>query len=132
MGDLLRSYKDANVDMKDLSESRVSPKKLADLILLVDAGRISGKMAKAVFEEMYQTARHPDAIIQEKGLVQISDPSEIERVVDQVIAENSKTVEQYRAGKTGTFGFFVGQVMKQTGGKANPAMLQDLIKRRLT
>ena len=132
MGDLLRFYKDdANVDMKDLSESRVSPKKLADLILLVDAGRISGKMAKAVFEEMYQTARHPDAIIQEKGLVQISDPSEIERVIDQVIAENAKTVEQYRAGKTGSFGFFVGQVMKQTGGRANPQAVNEILRKKL-
>jgi aspartyl-tRNA(Asn)/glutamyl-tRNA(Gln) amidotransferase subunit B len=132
MGDLLRCYKDdANVDMKDLSESRVSPKKLADLILHVDAGRISGKMAKAVFEEMYRTARHPDVIIQEKGLVQISDPSEIERVVDQVISENIKTVEQYRAGKTGTFGFFVGQVMKQTGGRANPQAVNDILRKKL-
>jgi aspartyl-tRNA(Asn)/glutamyl-tRNA(Gln) amidotransferase subunit B len=131
MGDLLRFYKDANVDMKDLSESRVSPKKLADLILLVDAGRISGKMAKAVFEEMYQTARHPDAIIQEKGLVQISDPAEIERVIDQVIAENAKTVEQYRAGKTGSFGFFVGQVMKQTGGRANPQAVNEILRKKL-
>jgi aspartyl-tRNA(Asn)/glutamyl-tRNA(Gln) amidotransferase subunit B len=131
MGDLLRCYKDANVDLKDLSESRVSPKKLADLILLVDTGRISGKMAKAVFEEMYQTARHPDAIIQEKGLVQISDPSEIERVIDEVIAENTKTVEQYRAGKTGSFGFFVGQVMKQTGGRANPQTVNDILRKKL-
>jgi aspartyl-tRNA(Asn)/glutamyl-tRNA(Gln) amidotransferase subunit B len=132
MGDLLRFYKDdAKVDMKDLSESRVSPKKLADLILLVEAGRISGKMAKAVFEEMYQTARHPDAIIQEKGLVQISDPSEIERVIDQVIAENAKTVEQYRAGKTGSFGFFVGQVMKQTGGRANPQTVNEILRKKL-
>jgi aspartyl-tRNA(Asn)/glutamyl-tRNA(Gln) amidotransferase subunit B len=131
MGDLLRFYKDANVDMKDLSESRVSPQKLADLILLVDTGRISGKMAKAVFEEMYQTARHPNAIIQEKGLVQISDPSEIERVIDQVIAENTKTVEQYRAGKTGSFGFFVGQVMKQTGGRANPQTVNDILRKKL-
>jgi aspartyl-tRNA(Asn)/glutamyl-tRNA(Gln) amidotransferase subunit B len=132
MGDLLRFYKDdAKVDMKDLSESRVSPKKLAGLILRVDAGRISGKMAKAVFEEMYQTARHPDAIIQEKGLVQISDPSEIERVIDQVIAENAKTVEQYRAGKTGSFGFFVGQVMKQTGGRANPQAVNEILRKKL-
>jgi aspartyl/glutamyl-tRNA(Asn/Gln) amidotransferase, B subunit len=132
MGDLLRFYKeDARVDMKDLSESRVSPKKLADLILYVDGGRISGKMAKSVFEEMYQTARHPDVIIQEKGLVQISDPTEIERVIDQVIAENIKTVEQYRAGKTGTFGFFVGQVMKLTGGRANPQAVNDILRKKL-
>ncbi len=131
MGDLMRSYKEDGVDVQELSKSPVSPKMLADMILLVENGTISGKIAKTVFEEMYRTGKEAGTIIEEKGLVQISDTGEIERVVDQVIAENVKTVEQYRAGKTGVFGFFVGQVMKVTGGRANPQAVNELLRKKL-
>ena len=131
MGDLLRFYKDSAVDLKDLSKSPVSAAMVAELIRLVEDGTISGKIAKAVFEEMYRSSKQPGAIIKEKGLVQISDTGEIERAVDQVISENSKTVEQYRSGKTGSLGFFVGQVMKLTGGRANPQTVNEILRKKL-
>jgi aspartyl-tRNA(Asn)/glutamyl-tRNA(Gln) amidotransferase subunit B len=131
MGDLLRFYKDGNVDLKDLSNSPVTPKMLADMMSLVEKGTISGKIAKTVMEEMYNTGKEAQKIIEEKGLVQISDSSEIEKIVDKVIEENPKTVEQYRAGKTGSFGFFVGQVMKATGGRANPQTVNELLRKKL-
>ena len=131
MGDLLRFYKDGNVDLKDLSNSPVTPKMLADMISLVEKGTISGKIAKTVMEEMYNTRKSAQKIIEEKGLVQISDSSEIEKVVDRVIEDNLKTVEQYRAGKTGSFGFFVGQVMKATSGRANPQTVNELLRKKL-
>jgi aspartyl-tRNA(Asn)/glutamyl-tRNA(Gln) amidotransferase subunit B len=131
MGDLLRFYNDGNVDLKDLSNSPVTPKMLADMISLVEKGTISGKIAKTVMEEMYKTGKSPQKIIEEKGLVQISDSSEIEKIVNKVIEENVKTVEQYRSGKTGSFGFFVGQVMKATGGRANPQTVNDLLRKKL-
>ena len=131
MGDLLRFYKDNNVDLKDLSGSRVTPKMLADMISLVEKGTISGKIAKTIMEEMYGTGKAPQQIIEEKGLVQISDSSEIEKIVDRIIGENLKTVEQYRSGKTASFGFFVGQVMKATGGRANPQTVNELLRKKL-
>jgi aspartyl-tRNA(Asn)/glutamyl-tRNA(Gln) amidotransferase subunit B len=131
MGDLLRFYKDSNTDLKDLSASPVKPKMLADMIGLVEKGTISGKIAKTVMEEMYTTGKSPQAIIEEKGLVQISNVDEIEAIISKVIQDNPKTVEQYRQGKTGNFGFFVGQVMKATGGKANPQTVNEVLKKRL-
>ena len=131
MGDLLRFYKDSNADLKDLSKSTITPKMLAEMITLVDKGTISGKIAKTVIEEMYRTGKEPQRIIEEQGLVQISDSGEIEKIVNQVIEENPKSVDQYRAGKTGTLGFFVGQVMKLTGGRANPQTVNDLLRKKL-
>ena len=131
MGDLLRFYNDSNVDVKDLSNSPITPKMLADMIALVEKGTISGKIAKTVIEEMYNTRKDAQKIIEEKGLVQISDSSEIEKIVDKVIEENTKTVEQYRGGKTGSFGFFVGQVMKATSGRANPQTVNELLRKKL-
>jgi aspartyl-tRNA(Asn)/glutamyl-tRNA(Gln) amidotransferase subunit B len=131
MGDLLRFYKDGNVDLTDLSNSPVTPMMLADMISLMEKGIISGKIAKTVMEEMYNTRKDAQKIIEEKGLVQISDSSEIEKVVDKVIEDNLKTVEQYRAGKTGSFGFFVGQVMKATRGRANPQTVNELLRKKL-
>jgi len=131
MGDLLRFYKDSNTDLKDLSKSPVSPKMLAEMIALVEKGTISGKIAKTVMEEMYKTGKEPQKIIEEQGLVQISDTGEIEKIVDKVIEDHPQSVEQYRAGKTGTLGFFVGQVMKSTGGRANPQTVNDLLRKKL-
>ena len=131
MGDLLRFYRDGNVDLKDLSKSPVTPQMLADMIVLVEKGTISGKIAKSVMEEMYKTGKPPGAIIKEKGLVQISDTSEIEKIVDKVIADNPQPAGQYRSGKTGNFGFFVGQVMKATEGRANPQMVNELLRKKL-
>jgi aspartyl-tRNA(Asn)/glutamyl-tRNA(Gln) amidotransferase subunit B len=131
MGDLLRFYKDSNTDIKDLSNSPVKPKMLADMISLVEKSTISGKIAKTVMEEMCATGKAPQALIEEKGLVQISNAAEIEKIISRVIDDNPKPVEQYRQGKTGNFGFFVGQVMKATGGRANPQTVNDILKKRL-
>jgi aspartyl-tRNA(Asn)/glutamyl-tRNA(Gln) amidotransferase subunit B len=131
MGDLLRFFKDSGTDIKDLSDSPVKPKMLADMISLVEKGTISGKIAKTVMEEMCATGKAPQAIIEEKGLIQISNVDEIEKIISRVIDDNPKPVEQYRQGKTGNFGFFVGQVMKATGGRANPQTVNDILKKRL-
>jgi aspartyl-tRNA(Asn)/glutamyl-tRNA(Gln) amidotransferase subunit B len=131
MGDLLRSFKDSGIDLKDLSQSRVTPGMLARMILLEKDGTISGKMAKTVMEEMVRTGKDPDVIVKEKGLVQISDASEIEQIVQTVVSGNPQPVAQYKSGKTGTFGFLVGQVMKATQGRANPQTVNELLKRKL-
>src|SRR5215475_13435373 len=131
MGDLLRFYKDSSTDTKSLSNSPVKPNMIAEMISLVEQGTISGKIAKTVMEEMCATGKAPKTIIQEKGLVQISNVDEIEKIVSKVIDENPKTVDQYRQGKTGNFGFFVGQVMKATGGRANPQAVNEILKKRL-
>ena len=131
MGDLLRFYKDGELNLKDLSKSPVTPQMLGDMLLLVDKGAISGKMAKTVMEEMYKTGKSPATIVQEKGMVQLSDASEIEKIIDNVIAANPQPVSQYRSGKTGNFGFFVGQVMKATEGRANPQVVNELLKKKL-
>jgi len=131
MGDLLRFFKDSNVDLKDLSQSRVAPKMLADMILLVDKGTISGKIAKTVVEEMYATGKAPGVIVEEKGLVQISNTGELEKIVDTVITQHADAVAQYRSGKQGSMGFLVGQVMKATQGRANPQTVNELLRNRL-
>jgi aspartyl-tRNA(Asn)/glutamyl-tRNA(Gln) amidotransferase subunit B len=92
---------------------------------------ISGKIAKSVFGEMADTGRSPKAIVEEKGLVQVSDASAIEAVVDRVLANHPAHAEDYRNGKTKILGFLVGQVMKETRGKANPKMVNEVLKKRL-
>jgi aspartyl-tRNA(Asn)/glutamyl-tRNA(Gln) amidotransferase subunit B len=131
MGDLLRSFKDEGMDLKDLSSSLVTPRMLAEMILLEKKGTISGKMAKTVMEEMVQTGKEPEVIVKEKGLVQISDNAEIERIVQKVVEGNPQPVAQYKSGKTGTLGFLVGQVMKETQGRANPQAVNEFLKRKL-
>ena len=129
MGDLLRELKLAGIDV---DESLLKPYQLAGMIKMIDNGVISGKIAKTVFEEMYKTGKDPDAIVKEKGLVQIKDESEIRGFIERVISENPKEVEAYRGGKERLLGFFVGQVMKLTGGKANPAVVNELMKKKLS
>ncbi len=131
MGDLLRFFKDGNVDLKDLSRSPVKPKMLGDMIALVEKGTISGKIAKTVMEEMYASGREASVIIEEKGLLQISNSDELDKIVAKVVEDNPQPVAAYRQGKTGNFGFFVGQVMKATGGRANPQTVNELLKKRL-
>jgi aspartyl-tRNA(Asn)/glutamyl-tRNA(Gln) amidotransferase subunit B len=111
---------------------RVTPKALTALFALVEAGTISGKIAKTVFEEMYKTGAEPDAVVAAKGLVQVSDVDALVAVIDQVIADSPKELAQYRSGKDKLFGFFVGQVMKRTEGKANPGKVNELLKARLS
>ncbi len=114
-----------------LTDFKVGPERLGELIRLIDEGAISGKMAKEVFAAMTETGEGPQAIIEAKGLKQISDASELEAMVEKVLAENPDNVEKYKAGKKKVFGFFVGQVMKMTKGQANPRMVNEILKKRL-
>ena len=120
-----------NRDNLDIGASRVSPSELAPLLARIVDATISGKIAKEVFEAMWSEQKSADDIIEARGLKQITDSSAIEGVIDTVMAANPKQLADYRSGKDKLFGFFVGQVMKATGGKANPAQLNDLLKVKL-
>jgi len=128
MGDILRFL---NEDRRDIKDCPISAASLAEMIRLIEEGTISGKMAKEISEEMYRTGKGPKSIIAEKGLVQITDESALIPVIEKVIAANPTQLDQYRGGKDKVFGFFVGQVMKATQGKANPQLINDLLKKML-
>jgi aspartyl-tRNA(Asn)/glutamyl-tRNA(Gln) amidotransferase subunit B len=102
------------------------------MLKLVADGTISGKIAKTVFEDMFNTGKSASEIVKEKGLVQISNTGELDTVIDDVIASNPKEYERYKAGETKLLGFFVGQVMKATKGKANPKLLNDTLIKKLS
>lgn len=120
-----------NAEGKTIDRSPVSAPDLARLLELVDDGTISGKIAKTVFDEMASSGKPPRQVVEEKGLVQISDSGAIEDIIAEVLAGNPAEVEAYRHGKTKLMGFFVGQVMKETRGKANPGMVNDILKKKL-
>jgi aspartyl-tRNA(Asn)/glutamyl-tRNA(Gln) amidotransferase subunit B len=120
-----------NKEGLDVTASRVGATSLAGLLARIADDTISGKIAKEVFEAMWSEGRSADEIIEAKGLKQITDTSAIERAIDEVMAKNPQQLADYRAGKDKLFGFFVGQVMKATQGKANPAQLNELLKRKL-
>jgi len=101
------------------------------LLKLIESGMISGKIAKTVLEDMYKTGKDAEIIVKEKGLIQVSDESEIEKAIDDVLAKNPGEVGRFRAGEEKLIGFFVGQVMKMMKGKANPKVLNDLLKKKL-
>jgi aspartyl-tRNA(Asn)/glutamyl-tRNA(Gln) amidotransferase subunit B len=128
MGEVLRKLKE---EKAEISACPVPPDRLAELIGLIAAGAISGTIGKEVFEEMWSTRRAPGEIVAERGLTQISDESELLAAIERVMAAHPGPVAQFRAGKTATFGFFMGQVMKETKGKANPAMIQKLLTEKL-
>jgi aspartyl-tRNA(Asn)/glutamyl-tRNA(Gln) amidotransferase subunit B len=115
----------------DITEFKVKPEHIARLIELIKSGKISSSIAKKVFAEMVETGDAPDTIVEKKGLVQISDESYIEDAVDKVLESNRENVERYFAGKSGLFGYFVGQVMKMTKGKANPKLVNQILRRKL-
>jgi aspartyl-tRNA(Asn)/glutamyl-tRNA(Gln) amidotransferase subunit B len=121
-----------NAQGMDIVDCRVTPELLVDLLRLVDSGAISGRAAKDVFEEMFQTGAPPNRIVEAKGLTQISDTAAIERLVDEAIAANPKSVADYAAGKAQALSFLVGQVMKASRGKANPGLVNELLRARLT
>ncbi|MBI5286815.1 MAG: Asp-tRNA(Asn)/Glu-tRNA(Gln) amidotransferase subunit GatB [Deltaproteobacteria bacterium] len=129
MGEVLRYLKEDNRDIKDCP---VRPEGLARLLKMIDAGVISGKIAKEVFEEMYKTGKDPEAIVKEKGLVQITGEDTLVKLIDEVLKANPQQLAEYRLGKDKLFGFFVGQVMKTTKGQANPQLLNKLLKERLS
>jgi aspartyl-tRNA(Asn)/glutamyl-tRNA(Gln) amidotransferase subunit B len=128
MGELARLLKEHG---REIETSPVSPIQLAGLIALIEKGTISGAIAKSVFEKMIASGRDADAIVAAEGLTQIDDEGQIVGLVSDVIARNADAVAGYRAGKTATFGFLVGQVMKAAGGKANPKRVNELLKRAL-
>ncbi|MGH7382843.1 MAG: Asp-tRNA(Asn)/Glu-tRNA(Gln) amidotransferase subunit GatB [Candidatus Methylomirabilales bacterium] len=121
-----------NREGKEITESPVTPAQLAGLLKLIQEEVISGKIAKAVFEAMTQTGKSPEAIIQEKGLIQITDREELGRIVDQVLAENPRPVADFRGGKEKARTALVGAVMRATKGKANPQLVNDLLREKLT
>ena len=115
-----------------ITESPVSAVNLGKLLDLISDETISGRIAKDVFEVMVEEGKDPDTIVEEKGLKQITDTGPIEAAIDQVMADNPGKVAEYRGGKDKLIGWFVGQVMQQTGGKANPAMLNELLRKKLS
>lgn len=128
MGDVLRTINEDKIDIKDFS---VSAENLGELINLINNGTISGKIAKEVFPEMLKDDKSPIAIVKEKNLLQISDTAELESLVLKVIEENPSEVQQYVDGKEKVFGFFVGKIMRQTGGKANPKIVNEILRKKL-
>jgi len=127
-GELFALLNEKNIE---ITESPISSKNLSKLINLIKDGTISGKIAKSVFEIMRDGDKDPITIVEEKGLKQQSDPKELENLIDKVITENPKNVEAYKSGKDKLFGFFVGQVMKNSNGKANPKLVNEILKKKL-
>ncbi|MBI4530095.1 MAG: Asp-tRNA(Asn)/Glu-tRNA(Gln) amidotransferase subunit GatB [Candidatus Latescibacteria bacterium] len=128
MGEVLRVLKEQQVGIETFA---IRPDRLTQLLCLIDNKTISGKIAKTVFEEMLVSESEPQEIVQKKGLMQMSDEGEIKQIIEQVIAGYPAEVERYRSGKTGLLGFFVGQVMKETKAKANPQIVNEILKAKL-
>jgi aspartyl-tRNA(Asn)/glutamyl-tRNA(Gln) amidotransferase subunit B len=120
-----------NARDKTIAESPVSPQNLARLLALIDEGVISGKIAKTVFDNMARTGQPAQQIVEEKGLVQITDTDALDDIVARIISDNPREVVAYQNGKTKLLGFFVGQVMKETKGKANPKLVNEILKKKL-
>lgn len=123
MVELMGLLNDTGQGIEDL---KFTPQQLSEMLAMIDKGTISGKIAKDVFREMFETGKSPEEIVKEKGLVQISDESQLESIARQVMEKNPKSVEDYRNGKTKALGFLVGQVMKETKGKANPQLINEI------
>ena len=120
-----------NKEGKEIKDSPVSAKNLSKLINLIKDNIISGKIAKTVFEEMVKNNEDPEKIVNEKGMKQQSDPEELKKIIDTILKNNEDKVEQYKAGKDKLFGFFVGEAMKNTQGKGNPKLINDILKEQL-
>ena len=128
MGDLFAVL---NKQGKSINESPVKPENLGRMVDLINDGTISSRIAKDVFAFMVEEGKSPDQIVEEKGLKQVTDTSAIEKMVDDVIAANPDKVAEYKGGKEKLLGWFVGQTMRASQGKANPAMLNELVKKKL-
>jgi aspartyl-tRNA(Asn)/glutamyl-tRNA(Gln) amidotransferase subunit B len=128
MGDLFAMLNDKGLD---ISKSPISAKNFAELVQSIKSGEISGRIAKEVFELMLETGDNPKKIIESKGLKQQSDPKELEKMINEILIKNKDKVDQYKSGKEKLFGFFVGQVMKSSGGKANPQLTNEILKKLL-
>jgi aspartyl-tRNA(Asn)/glutamyl-tRNA(Gln) amidotransferase subunit B len=128
MGELLRQLK---IDGRKIDASPIKPEDLIALLKLIKEGTLSAKMAKIVFEEMYQSSKSATEIVDQKGLAQITDSSTIENLVNEILKVNKDQVEQYKNGKGKVFGFLVGQIMKQSKGQADPALVNKLLKDKI-
>jgi aspartyl-tRNA(Asn)/glutamyl-tRNA(Gln) amidotransferase subunit B len=128
MGELTRELNNSGTDV---TASPVSPERLVSLLKMVDRGTISLKVAREIFPELYQSGKTPEQIVQEKGLTQVSDEGALEKMIDEVLAKNPAQATQFKEGKQQVLGFLVGQVMKASGGKANPGKVNELLKRKL-
>jgi aspartyl-tRNA(Asn)/glutamyl-tRNA(Gln) amidotransferase subunit B len=129
MGDMAAQMKEQEKDLKDL---KFDQKKLCELVELIDAGTINSKQAKEVFLELFNNGTSPIEVVKTRGMAQVSDPKAIEDAVDKVLAENPSVVADYKGGKQGVIGFLVGKVMQATQGKANPKMVNEILKKKLT
>jgi aspartyl-tRNA(Asn)/glutamyl-tRNA(Gln) amidotransferase subunit B len=127
--EMLRELK--GEDAIDVGAFPVSPENLAALLTMIDKGTISGKIAKAVFEEMMASSKDPETIVKEKNLIQMSDEGDLLKIIQDILAANPEQVEQFKGGKTKVMGFFVGQLMQKTKGKANPKMANELFNKEL-
>ncbi|MFZ5640676.1 MAG: Asp-tRNA(Asn)/Glu-tRNA(Gln) amidotransferase subunit GatB [Bacillota bacterium] len=130
MGELLKFVNASGMEVGD-EKFPIPPANLADLVNLIDKGTISGKIAKDVFKDMQESGKKPAAIVEEKGLVQITDEGAIAAIVDEVLAANPQSVEDFKNGKDRAIGFLVGQVMKASKGKANPEMVNKLLREKM-
>jgi aspartyl-tRNA(Asn)/glutamyl-tRNA(Gln) amidotransferase subunit B len=128
MGELTRELNHSGIDA---SASPVSPERLVSLLQLVEQGTISLKVAREIFPEVYSSGKTPEQIVQEKGLIQVSDEGALDKIIDEVLAKNPMQVAQFKDGKQQVLGFLVGQVMKASGGKANPGKVNALLKKKL-
>jgi aspartyl-tRNA(Asn)/glutamyl-tRNA(Gln) amidotransferase subunit B len=128
MGELTRELNGSGTEVQD---SPVAPRRLVDLLELVESGAVSLKAARDIFPEMYRSGKSPEDIVRDKGLTQVSDEAALAAIIEDVLGKNSTQVEQYKAGKEQVLGFFVGQVMKASGGKANPGKVNELLKKKL-
>jgi len=129
MGEVLRILKEKDMEVEEIP---FTPSHLAELLTLIDNGTISITMGKQVFSEMFESGDNPKKIVEEKGLAQISDQSELEKIINKVLEENQQSVIDYKNGKDRAFGFLVGQTMKATKGKANPQMVNRILKEKLS
>jgi aspartyl-tRNA(Asn)/glutamyl-tRNA(Gln) amidotransferase subunit B len=132
VGDLFRVLKERKLDERlYIVDWPIAAQNLAEIVRLIDQGTISGKIGKAVFEEILDSGQSPQQIVREQGLEQVSDTASIESIIDNVLAVNSKQVEQYKSGVEKVFGFFVGQIMKATEGNANPQKVNEILREKL-
>ena len=129
MGELTRELNNSGTD---IAASPVSPERLVDLLQMVEKGAISLKVARELFPELYKSGKSPEQIVQEKGLTQVSDEGALGKVIDEVLAKSPAQVAQFKEGKQQVLGFLVGQVMKASGGKANPGKVNELLRKKLT
>jgi aspartyl-tRNA(Asn)/glutamyl-tRNA(Gln) amidotransferase subunit B len=128
MTEVLRELKGED----DIKAFLITPDKLGELLILIEDGTISGKIAKDVFEDMFTSGKSANQIVEEKGMEQISDQSELENIVSRILADHPDEISRYKAGDQKLMGFFVGQVMKETKGKANPKIVNEILRKGLS